>query len=267
MHSGILTGAAFVGLLVGILVGLTGIGGGLLLAPLLISVLGVPPLVAVGSDAVISCLTKVAAGGLYWYQGNVRWRLVLRLACGSLPGATLGVLVLTHIRGIHGSAVDNFLRVSIGVLLVVIPISYLAGQSFRMANPPCQARPSGGNEFGITIVGVVAGFLVGVTSIGAGSFILMMLMIAYRTSPAVTVGTDIAHGALLAGVAGLLQFKLVGNVDLTLAASVMAGCLPGSVVGAYLASRVSSGKLKRILCTLMVLLGARMLWEVASHTK
>lgn len=87
MHLDIITGGAFIGLVVGILVGLTGFGGGLLLVPLLVSVLGVPPIVAVGSDAVISCLTKIGAGWLHWYRGNVRWRLVLRLACGSLAGA------------------------------------------------------------------------------------------------------------------------------------------------------------------------------------
>lgn len=111
----------------------------------------------------------------------------------------------------------------------------------------------------------MAGLLTGVTSIGAGSVILMMLMMFYRISPAATVGTDIVHGVLLAGVTGLLQFKLLGNVDLIVAGSVLAGSVPGSLVGAYLASHVSSVELKRILCTLMVLLGARMLWGIVLH--
>ena len=91
MNAGTITEGALIGLLVGALVGLTGIGGGLLLMPLLISVSGVPPIVAVGSDAVISCLTKIGAGGLHWYHGNVRWPLVFRLAYGSIPGAVVGV--------------------------------------------------------------------------------------------------------------------------------------------------------------------------------
>src|SRR5215469_6945103 len=163
-----------VGLIVGILVGLTGLGGGMVLLPLLISVLGVPPVVAVGSDAVINCITKIAAGALHWRQGNVRWGLVCNLAYGSIPGAILGVLVLTEVRRACGSGVNDFLRVAIGVLLVVIPSGYLLGQHFRAdtSNPSRKIK----NEFGVTIIGFIAGFLVGVTSIGAGSVILMMLL-------------------------------------------------------------------------------------------
>ena len=98
------------GLVVGILVGLTGLGGGMVLLPLLISVLGVPPILAVGSDAVINCITKIGAGGLHWRQGNVNWRLVLGLAYGSIPGAILGVLILARVRVAYGNGVNDFLR-------------------------------------------------------------------------------------------------------------------------------------------------------------
>ena len=265
MHLDMITGGAVLGLLVGVLVGLTGIGGGLLLVPLLISVLGVPPIVAVGSDAVISCITKLGAGGVHWYHGNVRWRLVFRLACGSLPGAILGVLILRHISGAYGSAINSFLRVSVGILLVVIPTSYLAGPRLRTAPLLAGTPPRDGNLFAVTMIGFIAGLLTGVTSIGAGSVILMALMIFCRISPAATVSTDIIHGVLLAGVTGLLQFKLLGNVDLLLVGSVLAGSVPGGLVGAYLASHVSSVKLKPIVCTLIVLLGVRMLWGVVAH--
>src|SRR5664279_3193666 len=109
-----------VGLVVGTLVGLTGLGGGMVLLPLLISVLGVPPILAVGSDAVINCVTKIGAGGLHWRQGNVNWRLVRSLAYGSIPGAILGVLVLARVRAVYGSEVNDFLRIAIGGLLIVI---------------------------------------------------------------------------------------------------------------------------------------------------
>ena len=91
-----------VGLIVGILVGLTGLGGGMVLLPLLISVLGVPPILAVGSDAVINCITKIGAGVLHWRQGNVSWRLVLALGYGSIPGAIVGVLFLRHLHSLRG---------------------------------------------------------------------------------------------------------------------------------------------------------------------
>src|SRR5579863_7812072 len=96
-----------VGLIAGTLVGLTGVGGGLVLLPLLISVLGVSPIVAVGSDAVINCITKIGAGSLYWRRGNVDWRLALNLAFGSIPGAVLGVLLLAQIRAVYGQGVNQ----------------------------------------------------------------------------------------------------------------------------------------------------------------
>jgi uncharacterized protein len=262
MNPTMISAGALIGLLAGTLVGLTGIGGGLLLMPLLISVLGVPPIVAVGSDAVISCVTKIGAGGVHWYHGNVRWPLVLRLASGSIPGACAGVFVLARIRGAYGSAVNDFLRVVIGALLVVIPIVYLAGQYFSAADAADDAPSKTGNRFGVTIIGFFAGFLVGLTSIGAGSIILIMLLIFYGLPPVATVGTDVVHGALLAAVTGFLQFKLLRNVDLTLAGSVLAGSIPGSILGVYLTRHISTVALKRILCTLLVAVGARMLWGV-----
>src|SRR5450755_949427 len=102
MDLGTIAGEVTVGLVVGTLVGLTGLGGGMVLLPLLISVLGVPPILAVGSDAVINCITKIGAGGLHWRQGNVSWRLVLSLAYGSIPGAICGVLFLSHLRSAYG---------------------------------------------------------------------------------------------------------------------------------------------------------------------
>jgi len=267
MGSAIITGAALIGLLVGTFVGLTGLGGGLLLLPLLISVLGVPPLVAVGSDLVISCTTKMGAGGLHWYHGNVRWPLVVNLAYGSVPGAVLGVFVLTRIRTVYGSTVNGFLHVAAGVLLVVIPILYLTEQNFLTGSSALDAPPKTRNKVGVAMIGLVAGFLVGVTSIGAGSVILIMLLVFCGIPATAAVGTDIVHGVLLAGMTGLLQFKLLRNVDLVLVGSVLAGSLPGSILGVYLTKYLSSAGLKRILCGLLVLLGARMLWSVSWRAK
>ena len=124
MDLGTISARIAVGLVVGILVGLTGLGGGMLLLPLLISVLGVPPIMAVGTDAVINCITKIGAGALHWRRGNVSWRLALSLAYGSIPGAILGVTLLARIRAIYGSGVNDFLKIVIGILLIVIPIAY-----------------------------------------------------------------------------------------------------------------------------------------------
>jgi uncharacterized protein len=253
-----------VGLLVGVLVGLTGLGGGMVLLPLLISVLGVPPILAVGSDAVINLITKIGAGTLHWRQGNVSWPLVRNLAAGSIPGAIIGVTVLAWVRSAYGNGVNDFLRGAIGFLLVVIPLGYVL--KFRPALPEVSFETLHRYRFrvGILAIGLLAGILVGLTSIGSGSVILMMLLVFYGFSPAMMVGTDIIHAVLLAALTSALQWKL-GNVDPAVVLPVLLGSVPGGVLGAYLTNHVPSAKLKQVLCALLIAVGARLLWGVFVH--
>lgn len=253
-----------VGLVVGTLVGLTGLGGGMVLLPLLISVLGVPPIIAVGSDAVINCITKVGAGILHWRQGNVGWRLVLALLYGSIPGAIVGVLFLRHLRTIYGTGVNDFLKFMIGILLIVIPVAYLLKRAPANLRSNTEAVQNSKYRFGITVIGFIAGILVGVTSIGSGSVILMLLMVFYGFLPSLMVGTDIVHAVFLAGLTGLLQLGL-GNVDPVLVACVLVGSVPGGLLGAYLTRYLPSHRFKQILCTILVVVGARMLWISVAH--
>lgn len=261
---GAIAGRVAVGLVVGVLVGLTGLGGGMVLLPVLISVLGVPPILAVGSDAVINCITKIGAGGLHWRQGNVSWRLVLSLTYGSIPGAIIGVAILTWVRATFGNGVNDFLRASIGVLLVVIPVGYLFKPRASAPQVSFSVLQEKKYCFGVTLIGFFAGILVGLTSIGSGSVILVLLLVFYGFPPAMLVGTDIIHAVLLAGLTGWLQFKL-GNVDFVLVLCVLMGSVPGGLLGAYLASHVSSSRLKQVLCVLLMAVGARMLWGVLVH--
>lgn len=246
------------------LVGLTGLGGGMVLLPLLISVLGVPPIVAVGSDAVINCITKIGAGGLHWRRGNVSWRLVLSLAFGSIPGAMIGVQILVRVRDAYGDGVNEFLKAAIGVLIAVISIGYLV--KLRTSTSPLAfaGLRESRYRFGMTLIGFVAGLLVGMTSIGSGSVILILLLVFYGFPPAVMVGTDIVHAVLLAGLTGLLQFRL-GNVDLPLVVCVLIGSIPGAILGTCLTSYLPSTRFKQILCALLAVVGARMLWGTLRH--
>ena len=235
-----------------------------MLLPLLISVLGVPPILAVGSDAVINFITKIGAGTLHLRRGNVSWPLVRNLATGSIPGAILGVALLAWLRGTYGSGVNDFLRGMIGVLLVVVPIGYVL--KLRPAFPPVslETLQSTNYRFGITLIGFFAGILVGLTSIGSGSVILMLLLVFYGFPPAMMVGTDIVHAVLLAALTSVLQFKL-GNVDLVLVSAVLLGSVPGGILGAYLTNYIPSARLKQVLCALLVAVGARLLWGVLVH--
>ena len=250
---------ASIGLLVGTLVGLTGLGGGVLMMPLLIFGLGVPPLTAVGSDAVVNFVTKTGAGYLHARQRTVHWWLVGALALGSVPGAVLGVTLLGRLRALYGGRVNDFLMVGIGALLIVIPI-FLLLQKQVSDDAGATPAPGGRVKFlGTALIGLVAGVLVGMTSVGSGSIIMMALLLFYGFRPATLVGTDIVHAVLLTGVASLMHWRL-GTVDPVLVGSLLLGSIPGGLLGTRLGVRVPSGWLRVVLCLVLLATGVRMLW-------
>jgi uncharacterized membrane protein YfcA len=246
-----------VGFMVGTLIGMTGLGGGVLLLPILIFGLRVPAIMAVGSDALINFFTKVPAGLLHWRKGTVRRGVVLALAAGSIPGSIAGVAYLTHLRTLYGTGVNDFIKSAVGFLLIIIP-TFLLFQT-RIEERVATRPPTLRSLAGMAGIGLVAGFLVGITSVGSGSIIMMLLLLCYSYSPKVMVGTDIVHAVLLTGVAGFLHFR-VGNVDPSLVASLLIGSIPGGVFGSYLSTRVPVPWLRRILCGLLLATGAKMLW-------
>lgn len=246
-----------IGLVVGTLIGLTGLGGGVLLLPILIFGLRVPPILAVGSDALFNFFTKIPASGMHLCRGTVRHSVVLALAAGSIPGCIAGVAFLFHLRNLYGSGVNDFIKSAVGLLLVCIPTLLLFQTRIeeKVANRP----PTIKSFAGMTVIGLLTGFLVGMTSVGSGSIIMMLLLLFYSYPPKVNVGTDIAHAVLLTGVTGLFHLRL-GNVDPTLVVLLLIGSVPGGVLGSYLSSRVPVPWLRRILCAILLATGARMLW-------
>lgn len=246
-----------IGLLVGTLVGLTGLGGAVLLLPILIFGLGVPPLIAVGSDAAFSALTKTGAGFLHWRHGNVNWRLVSALTLGSTPGAFGGVFLLARLRSVYGNGVNDILRSFIGVLLVCVPVLLLAAEPLeRYISWWKQPGPT--SYKGVAVIGLFSGFLVGMTSVGSGSIILMLLLLFTTYSPTMLVGTDIAHAVVLTGFTSLLHLRL-GTVDATLVFPLLIGSLPGSLIGVRLSTLIPRVWLRRTLCFILLATGARML--------
>ena len=247
-----------IGTLVGMLIGLSGIGGGVLLLPILIFGLGVPPITAVGSDAAFNALTKIGAGLLHWRQRTVNWRLVRALACGSIPGAACGVELLGHLRTVYGSGVNDILRTIVGVLLVVVPVLMLFQSSLESYF--CVAKNlSFENSFVRTsLIGLFAGFLVGMSSVGSGSIIMVLLLVFVPCSPVALVGTDIVHAVFLTGAASIFHLHL-GTVDASLVFPLVIGSIPGSLLGVRLSNRMPSHWLKRALCVVLFATGARML--------
>ena len=246
-----------VGFVVGVLIGMSGVGGGVLLLPVLIFGLRVPAIIAVGSDALFNFFTKIPASLMHLKRGTVRRKVVIALATGSVPGSIAGVKLLMYIRHLYGDGVNNFIKTAVGLLLIIIPTLLLFQRRIeeRVANRP----PSTKGFAGMAVIGLLAGFLVGMTSVGSGSIIMMLLLLFYNFPPKVNVGTDILHAVILTGVTGLMHFRL-GNVDPGLVLSLLIGSIPGGLLGSHFATRVPMLWLRRILCTLLLITGARMLW-------
>jgi uncharacterized protein len=253
----LIAGKIIVGFVVGVLIGLTGVGGGVLLLPILIYGLGVPAIMAVGSDAVFNFFTKIPASLLHLKNGTVRRKVVIALAIGSVPGSIGGVSLLVHIRTLYGNGVNDFIKTAVGVLLIVIPMLLLFQR--RIEERITQRPPTLKSFAGMTVIGLIAGFLVGMTSVGSGSIIMMLLLLFYSFTPKVNVGTDVVHAVILTGVTGMLHWGL-HNVDPKLVAELLIGSIPGGLIGSQLSTRVPMLWLRRILCTLLLITGARMLW-------
>jgi uncharacterized membrane protein YfcA len=247
-----------IGFGVGTLIGMTGLGGGVLLLPILIFGLGVPAIIAVGSDAAFNFITKIGSSYIHLKKGTVRRKVVLALAVGSAPGSYAGVSLLAELRRVHGAGVNDFIKVAVGILLLVIPTLLLMQRRIeeRITNRP----PTTKTFAGMAVIGLVAGFLVGMTSVGSGSIVMMLLLLFYSYPPKVMVGTDIVHAVVLTGVTSVLHFRL-GNVDPSLVGYLLIGSIPGGLIGSQLSTRVPMLWLRRILCTILLITGVRMLWE------
>lgn len=246
-----------VGFVVGTLIGMTGVGGGVLLLPILIFVLRVPPILAVGSDALFNFVTKIGSSWVHLRKGTVKPRVVMGLAFGSIPGSILGVGLLKHFRTVYGTGVNSFVTTAVGILLICVPTLLLF--QTKIEEHVSHRPPTLKSLVGMSAIGLLAGFLVGMTSVGSGSIIMMLLLLFYSFPPKVMVGTDIVHAVLLTGMTSLLHFRM-NNIDPYLVGSLVIGSIPGGLLGSHLSTHVPVPWLKRILCTVLLATGARMLW-------
>ena len=252
---------ATVWLLVGVMVGLTGVGGGALLVPILVLLMGVPPMIAVGTGALFIAATKVGAAWSYHRQGHVEMRLVGRMALGSIPGALLGIGCLALLRAHMGDGVNGVLKVMIGVLLIATPTiallkNYMERKGKGSLRDRLPAYITATN--GAVMVGFAGGCLVGMTSMGSGSIIMTLLLLFYTRPVATLVGTDIAHAAILAAVAGAGHLVL-GTVDFRLLGALLLGSIPGAWFAAHMATSVHTVWLRRMLFSVLVVTGLSML--------
>jgi uncharacterized protein len=203
-------------------------------------------------------LRRIGAGALHWHRENINWQLALKLLYGSIPGAVLGVLLLAHIHAVYGNGVNDVLKMAIAVLLIFIPIIYMFIQFLSASQVNNETIRNNEHSPGVTLIGFVAGYWWVLRRLGRASIILMLLLVFYDYAPAIMVGTDIVHATLPADVTGLLQFGF-GNGELVLVAGVLIESIPGGLLGAYLTKYFPSERFKQTLCSVLVLVAARMM--------
>jgi uncharacterized protein len=251
---------ALLGLFVGFLVGMTGMGGGAIMTPALIILRLARPAFAVGTDLVWSALTRVVGSYVHVRQRTVDTAIVKRLALGSIPGAVAGVALLGYLRHRGLKSEDNLVVVVLGVALVCVAVSLffrtIFGARLPKAGPEGAAR---GPAWLTTAVGLVVGFLVSLTSVGAGSLIVASLVFIYPTTPLrKLVGSDIFHALFLLGVAAFGHVE-IGSVDSHLLVPLLLGSLPGVWAGSRLAAVFPEKVMRPVLATMLLYLGLKLL--------
>lgn len=250
------------GFSVGAIVGLTGVGGGSLMTPLLVLLFGIHPSVAVGTDLLYAAITKAGGTLAHGLKGTVDWSITRRLAYGSIPAAALTLVVLGQLApgGIGGAT--GLIKVALGVALLLTAVAII----FRKQIQDFALRHSEGREnprrtATLTVVtGAVLGVLVSISSVGAGALGVSALFFLYPRLPTLRIiGSDIAHAVPLTLVAGIGHWML-GSVDWSLLGSLLIGSLPGIWLGSHMTRRVAEQWLRPALAVMMAMIGAKLVF-------
>lgn len=257
------------GFFVGFLVGITGVGGGSLMTPLLVFLFGFKPSVAVGTDLLYAAITKTSGVWVHHGKhGSVEWHIVGWLALGSLPFALATLYVLKHLMEV-GKEITGMITFTLGIALLLTALSLLV-RSFLMRRAQKlgvidddHSTESNTGRFkrmqipATVLTGAVLGVLVTLSSVGAGALGTVALLFLFpRMSTLKVVGTDLAHAIPLTAVAGIGHLSL-GNVDLVLLGSLLLGSLPGIWIGSHLSAKIPERFLRPTLATILLLIGTK----------
>ena len=247
------------GFAVGLLVGLTGVGGGSLMTPLLILLFGFRPSVAVGTDLLFAAATKSVGTAAHGMSHTVDWRITRNLALGSIP-ATLATLLALHQFGAPTRATEHLMSVALGIaLLFTAAVTLARARIVEYAARKLRPMPPKRVAVLTVLTGITIGVVVSLSSVGAGAIGVTALILLYPGLPlARIVGSDIAHAVPLTLIAGMGHWYL-GGVDPGLLISLLLGSLPGIVLGTALATRVPEIVLRPVLAAALLLVGSRML--------
>jgi uncharacterized protein len=246
------------GLCVGVLVGMTGVGGGSLMTPLLILLFGIHPATAVGTDLLYAAATKSCGTLVHGLNRNIDWRVVARLAVGSVPATALTLLALSGFgiyssaaRGLITMVLSGALAATAAVLIFRKPILAFCAAHIGELSPR--------RTTALTILlGAALGVLVSISSVGAGALGVTAIIFLYPRLPTVRiVGSDIAHAVPLTLVAGLGHWVL-GSIDWHLLGSLLAGSVPGIVIGSHVSVRMPDAVLRFTLATTLLLIAGKL---------
>jgi uncharacterized membrane protein YfcA len=248
---------AFAGLLVGFVVGLTGMGGGALMTPILVLLFKIEPLAAVSSDIVASMIMKPIGGGVHFKRGSVNKELVKWLVMGSIPSAFLGVVLLKYLG--TGVGLQGLVKSALGVALLVVAFGLVVRPLLtRSRKPGDSMMPIQVKKVPTLLIGIAGGLIVGLTSVGSGSLIILLLMLYPSFKLSELVGTDLVQAVPLVASAALGHI-LFGDFKLALTASILVGAIPGVFIGAQLSSRAPDHIIRPALIIVLLASSSKLL--------
>ena len=242
---------------IGLLVGMTGMGGASLMTPLLILIFGIQPVTAIGTDIFYAAVTKTFGGIQHLRAGTVHKGLAFWMACGSVPAAIAGVGVISYLeRTVGADKLDGIVFGILGATLLVVGLSTALRTIFipDVIKERYALHLYRRHITAAIATGLVTGFVIGLTSAGSGTLIAIILIAVFRLTPQRVVGTDIFHAAVLLWAAGIAHW-IGGNVDFGLAGNILIGSIPGVLVGGRLAFRSGKNLLRGLLSIVLVASG------------
>jgi uncharacterized membrane protein YfcA len=244
------------GLGIGLLVGMTGMGGASLMTPLLIIVFGISPVTAIGTDIFYAAVTKTVGGYQHLKMKTVHRGIAFWLAVGSVPSAIAGVYVIELLQRSYGEDLDKLVLGMLGGALLVVGVATLLRSVFfkDVIAERYAIHLYRRHIIAAVVTGAVTGFVIGLTSAGSGTLIAIALIAIFRLTPQRVVGTDIFHAAVLLWAAGIAHW-VGGNVDFVLAGNILLGSVPGVLLGGLLSVRVPQGLLRRALAVVLIASG------------
>jgi uncharacterized membrane protein YfcA len=250
---------AISGLLVGMMIGATGMGGGIVMTPILLFVFGVPPAVAIGTDLIFAAVTKSFGALQHWRQRTLDFPLLRRVALGSVPGTVIGLSLIYFLQRENEAALNLFVTKSISVVFVLISVVMLL-QLFMRKKGSAFDGLSEVRASTLVMIGFLTGLLVAVTSVGSGTLFIALLLWLYPWKASALVGTDLLHGVLITGLAGAAHSYL-GTIDGELVLQLLAGSIPGVLIGSRITVTLPDLYIRIVLILMMMITSFMLLFR------